>query len=260
MTSETEISTVPQSVDDFARRLADVHDRMRMAAEKVGRDSSEVRLLAVSKTVAEDRLRNAVAAGAHELGENKVQEAARKHQTLADLDIAWAIIGHLQTNKARTVAEIASEFQALDSTRVAEALDRRLQALGRGLAVYIQVNTSAEESKSGLIPEDVPGFLKQLRAYSSLQVQGFMTLAANTRDEQRVRSCFRMLRRIRDEARDSDPDLVGPGGLSMGMSGDFELAIEEGSTVVRVGQAIFGPRPAPHTSYWPAAFGGHRAD
>ncbi|WP_454295794.1 YggS family pyridoxal phosphate-dependent enzyme [Salana multivorans] len=241
------------SVEEFAQNLAQVRARIAAAAERAGRDADEVRLLPVSKTVPNDRVRLAVAAGCHELGENKVQEAARKHRELADLDVAWSVIGHLQTNKARDVAAFAAEFQALDSTRLAEALDRRLQAAGRSLDVYVQVNTSAEESKFGLEPAAVPAFLAQLPHYSALRVRGFMTLAVFSADETRVRECFRVLRRIRDEARDADPDLVGPGDLSMGMSGDYEIAVEEGATCVRVGQAIFGSRATPDSHYWPAA-------
>jgi pyridoxal phosphate enzyme (YggS family) len=193
-----------------------------------------------------------VAAGAHEFGENKVQEAKRKSEEMADLDVSWALIGHLQTNKAKDVVAFASEFHALDRIKLAETLDRRLQAVGRTLDVYVQVNTSEEESKYGLTPEAALPFLRELASFESLAVQGLMTLAMNTTDTERVRRCFRLLRTLRDRARDEDPDLVGPGGLSMGMSGDFLIAVEEGATVVRVGQAIFGPRPLPDSYYWPA--------
>src|SRR5699024_7460005 len=135
-------------------------------------------------------LREAVAAGCHRLGENKVQEAKRKWQALGDLDGSWALIGHLQTNKAKDVAAFAAEFQALDNLRQAEALDRRLQAAGTQLDVYVQVNTSAEESKYGLPPEELPEFLAALPTYSSLRVRGLMTLAVFSADADRVRECF----------------------------------------------------------------------
>jgi len=239
------------TVDDFTRNLAAVQSRITTAAQRVGRNPAEVRLLPVSKTVVEDRLRNAVAAGCHQLGENKVQEAKRKHDNLSDLDVAWSVIGHLQTNKARDVASFAAEFQALDSLRIAEALDRRLQAQGRALDVFVQVNTSAENSKYGLPPDELPAFLAQLPHYGALRVRGLMTLALFSRDLDRVRACFVRLRTLRDQARDQHPDLIGPGGLSMGMSGDFEVAIEEGATCVRVGQAIFGSRTLDERHYWP---------
>ncbi|WIY83386.1 YggS family pyridoxal phosphate-dependent enzyme [Propionimicrobium sp. PCR01-08-3] len=238
--------------EDFAAHLRAVREKIAAAAERAGRDPGEVRLLPVSKTVPEERIRNAVAAGCHQLGENKVQEAKRKSENLADLDIAWSVIGHLQTNKAKDVAVFASEFQALDSLHVAEALDRRLQAAGRSLDVLVQVNTSHEEQKYGLAPSDVPAFLKQLPAFETLHVKGFMTLALFTEDTGKVRACFKVLRGLRDQLRDTDPDLIGPGELSMGMSGDYEVAIEEGSTCVRVGQAIFGARNLPDSYYWPA--------
>lgn len=242
------------SVDEFARNIADVQANIARAAERVGRSPEEVRLLPVSKTVPEERVRLAVAAGCHELGENKVQEAKRKSENLADLGVAWSVIGHLQTNKARDVAAFASEFQALDSLRAAAALDRRLQAAGRSLDVYVQVNTSAEPQKYGLPPEEVEAFLRELPQYSSLRVRGLMTLAIFTSDIPRVRTCFTLLRSVRDRMRDIDPALVGDGGLSMGMSGDYEVAIEEGATCVRVGQAIFGKRQVPDSHYWPEAF------
>ncbi|MFT3971200.1 MAG: YggS family pyridoxal phosphate-dependent enzyme [Micropruina sp.] len=240
------------SVEDFRRNLAAVRAKVDAAAERAGRSPAEVRLLPVSKTVPEDRIRNAIAAGMHQLGENKVQEAKRKHANLIDEDVAWSVIGHLQTNKARDVAAFAAEFQALDSLRVAEALDRRLQAAGRSLDVFVQVNTSAEESKYGLPPEEVPAFLRQLPHYASLKVHGLMTLALFTSDMERVRACFVRLRDLRDRARDADPALIGSGELSMGMSGDYEVAIEEGATCVRVGQAIFGARVLHEDHYWPS--------
>lgn len=226
--------------EEFAARVAAVRARIDAAAARAGRDPGEERLLPVSKTVPSDRLRAAVATGMTLLGENKVQEAARKSQELVDLGVSWALIGHLQTNKARDVVAFATEFHALDSVRLAEALDRRLRAAGRGLDVFVQVNTSAEESKSGLPPEEVLGFLAELPRFETLRVRGLMTLAIRSDDAERVRACFRLLRALRDRARDQD--LIGPGELSMGMSGDYEMAIEEGATTVRVGQAIFGAR------------------
>jgi pyridoxal phosphate enzyme (YggS family) len=240
------------TVEEFRQHLADVHARIGAACTKAGRDAAGVRLLPVSKTVSEQRIRNAYAAGCRTLGENKVQEAHRKWQALSDLpDLRWTIIGHLQTNKAKQVAEFASQFQALDSLRVAEALDRRLQALGRSLDVLVQVNTSSEPSKFGLPPDDVEAFVRQLPAFSSLRVRGLMTLALFSDDASKVRPCFVRLRELRDRLRQSAPAGIEMDELSMGMSGDYELAIEEGSTIVRVGQAIFGARKTPDAAYWP---------
>ncbi|EJN84302.1 pyridoxal phosphate enzyme, YggS family [Actinomyces naeslundii str. Howell 279] len=241
--------TTAVTVEDFRRNLAAIRARIDAAAERAGRDAAEIRLLPVSKTVLEERLRTAFAAGIIQMGENKVQEAQRKSENLADLGISWSVIGHLQTNKAKNVAAFADEFQALDSLRLAEALDRRLQAAGRSLDVYVQVNSSGEPSKFGLEPDDVAAFLAALPAYSSLRVRGLMTLAAHTDDAARVRECFRIMRRLRDAALQAGT--IGDGLLSMGMSGDFEAAIEGGSTCVRVGQAIFGARATPDSHYWP---------
>lgn len=244
--------TTANTADEFREHLADVHARIAAACARVGRDPASVRLLPVSKTVPETRIRNAYAAGCRTLGENKVQEAYRKWQALSDLpDLRWAVIGHLQTNKAKLVAEFASEFQALDNLRIAEALDRRLQVEGRALEVLVQVNTSGEASKFGLPPDEVAAFVNKLTAYSALRVRGLMTLALFSEVPDKVRPCFVRLRELRDRMRQSAPDRMTFDDLSMGMSGDFELAIEEGSTTVRVGQAIFGARAVPDSVYWP---------
>ncbi|MBV7457241.1 YggS family pyridoxal phosphate-dependent enzyme [Acidovorax sp. sif1233] len=240
------------SVDDFRHNLAAVRARMDAACRRAGRDPAGVRLLPVSKTKPESSLRLAYAAGCRLLGENKVQEAFGKWEAMQDLaDLRWSVIGHLQTNKTRLVARFASEFQALDSLRVAEALERRLQAEGRALDVLVQVNTSGEASKYGLSPDDVPAFLRALPAFPALRVRGLMTLALFSPEAERVRQCFILLRTLRDRLRQSAPAHIALEELSMGMSGDFEIAIEEGATVVRVGQAIFGARPLPDSYYWP---------
>lgn len=245
-----------ESVEDFRRNLATVNQRIADAARRAGRAPDSVRLLPVSKTVDEARIRLAYQAGCRYLGENKLQEVSRKWEAMADLtDLRWSVIGHLQTNKAKLVARYAAEFQALDSLRVAEALDRRLQAEGRALDVYVQINTSGEASKYGLQPDEAAAFLRQMPAYSGLRVRGFMTLALFSAEAERVRQCFVLLRTLRDRLRQDAPAGVGLDELSMGMSGDYEIAIEEGATVVRVGQAIFGARNTPDSYYWPTEDG-----
>ncbi|QZN95577.1 YggS family pyridoxal phosphate-dependent enzyme [Symbiopectobacterium purcellii] len=240
------------SVEDFRHNLAAVQARIAAACQRVGRDPASVRLLPVSKTKPESNLRLAYAAGCRMLGENKVQEALGKWEAMQDLsDLQWSVIGHLQTNKARLVARFASEFQALDSLKLAEALDRRLQHEGRALDVFVQVNTSGEASKYGLAPENVPAFMHALPAFTALRVRGLMTLARFSSEAERVRECFVLLRTLRDRLRQRAPATIALDALSMGMSGDFEIAIEEGATVVRVGQAIFGARALPDSHYWP---------
>lgn len=242
------------TVEDFRRNLTAVQQRIADACLRVGRDPASVRLLPVSKTFDETYLRLAYAAGCRLLGENKVQEAQRKWEAMIDLrDLQWSVIGHLQTNKAKKVARFASEFQALDSLRVAEALDRRLQIEDRQLDVFVQVNTSGEVSKYGLAPEDVADFLQALPAFPALRVRGLMTLALFSANVARVRPCFVLLRELREQLRQQAPTGISLDELSMGMSGDFEIAIEEGATVVRVGQAIFGARAMPDSYYWPTA-------
>lgn len=240
------------SVEDLRRNLAAVQARIQAACARVGRDPASVQLLPVSKTVPEARIRMAYAAGCRLLGENKVQEAQHKAEALADLDdLHWAVIGHLQSNKAKYVARFASQFQALDSLHLAEVLDRRLQIEGRALDVLVQVNTSGEDSKFGLQPEAVADFMRALPAFSALRVRGLMTLAQLSSDPAQVRLCFVRLRQLRERLRQSVPDGIGLETLSMGMSGDYELAIEEGATIVRIGQAIFGARATPDSHYWP---------
>ena len=152
----------------------------------------------------------------------------------------WVLIGQLQTNKVKDVVRHASELQSLDRLALAEALDARLQREGRAMDVLVQVKTSDEATKSGLLPEDLPAFMRALNGMNSLRVQGLMTLAVNSDDEQAVRACFRSLRQWRDRLQQDGFESVSR--LSMGMSGDFELAIEEGATEVRVGSALFGGR------------------
>jgi len=245
----------PQGDLDIAAALARVRSAIATACSSCGRSPDTVRLLPVTKTVPAVRVREAVAAGLTEFGENKVQEARAKAEALADLPIVWSVIGHLQTNKAKYVARFASEFQALDSLHVAEALERRLAVERRQLDVLVQVNTSGEDSKFGLSPDDVSRFVRYLPAYSHLRIRGLMTLAIFSSDVVRVRRCFALLRNLRDQLRQSAPAGLAFDELSMGMSGDFTVAIEEGATVVRVGQAIFGPRPLPDSHYWPGAVG-----
>ncbi len=242
-----------QTQADFAANLASVRERIARAEQAAGRAPGSVRLLPVTKTVPSQRLRLAIAAGVDWLGENKVQEALQKSEELADLpQLKYSVIGHLQTNKSKYVARFAHEFQALDNLRQAEALQRRLELEDRTLDVFVQVNTSGEESKFGMPPEAAPGFVKQLPAFDRLHVKGLMTLAIFSTDHAAVRRCFQTLRAVRDTVRETDERITE---LSMGMSGDFELAIAEGATVVRVGQGIFGARALPDSHYWPGFAG-----
>jgi pyridoxal phosphate enzyme (YggS family) len=229
-------------LNPIAANLTAVKARVAAACERSGRDADSVRLLPVSKTRKVAEILRARSFGLNRFGENRAQELRDKAAELADTDIEWVAIGHLQLNKARIVAETAAEFQALDSLELAAALDRRLQALGRPLDVLIQVNSSAEPTKFGLPPSEVEGFAAALTPFTALRVRGLMTIAAHTSERERVAECFQLMRGVQDRLRQRALPEQSYDELSMGMSSDFETAIEHGATIVRIGEAIFGPR------------------
>jgi pyridoxal phosphate enzyme (YggS family) len=230
-------------IDSMATRLAIIRERMAAACMRAGRAHDEVVLLPVSKTFGPDAIRSAMELGLTRFGENKTQEIREKSQTLNDASLQWVMIGHLQTNKAKEAARFAHEVQSLDRLSLAQTLDQRLQLEGRAIDVLVQVKTSSEPSKFGIAPDELPGFLKQLASFDTLRVRGLMTLAVNTDDRQAVRQCFGTLRMWRDRLQAHGAAELTR--LSMGMSGDFEIAIEEGSTEIRIGSAIFGHRHYP---------------
>lgn len=235
-------------LETFSANVASVEHRVACACACSKRERSSVRILPITKTVPSHILRYAFAAGIRSFGENKIQEALAKSKDLHDLRIDWHIVGHLQTNKAKYLTRFAQTFHALDSIRVAEAIDRRLELEDRFLDIYVQINTSGEPSKFGLRPEELPFFVERLAKFRRLRPRGLMTLAVFDSDPRKVRPCFQLLRKLRDEI--TQPHWLS-NELCMGMSGDFELAIEEGADIVRIGQAIFGKRPTPDSHYWP---------
>lgn len=240
-------------MSDIAARLAEVRARIEAAARRAGRDPAGIALVAVSKSVEPARIREAFACGQRLFGENRVQELVAKVQELADLSapagsagaggqLEWHMIGHLQRNKVRHAVRHITMLHSLDSLPLAEEIDRQLQKLGRRLDVLVEVNTSGEPTKFGVAPEGAPALVKGAARFDTLRLVGLMTIGPNTTDTEAVRRSFRALRELRDRLRDEGlvvPEFVH---LSMGMSGDFEVAIEEGATLVRVGTAIFGPR------------------
>ncbi|WRS31149.1 YggS family pyridoxal phosphate-dependent enzyme [Actinomycetaceae bacterium MB13-C1-2] len=241
MADETGSNLLPVLSERFERVLSTIED----SAERAGRDSSEIVLLPVTKTVPTEVLRATYALGYHDFAENRVQEMKRKADALADLGPTWHLIGHLQTNKANQVARLAKEVQSVDSLRIAEALSRASfpKSTGRVLDVLLQVNTSGEEAKYGLSPAQVPEILDVVAGLPGLIVRGFMTMAPLTDDEAVIRRTFADLRELRDRlAPQYEGDGVELAELSMGMSGDYPIAVEEGATIVRVGSALFGPR------------------
>lgn len=225
----------------LAGQFAAVNEQVRLACERAGRDPQEVSILPVSKTFGHDVVRQAMALGQRRFAENRVQEMKEKALALNDSSIEWVIIGYLQTNKVKEVVRYASQLQSLDRLDLAQALDKRLQQAGRRLDVLVQVKSSSEESKTGLAPERVLPFLKAIRDYDTLNVQGFMTVAENTDEQERVRRCFERVRQLRDQCQEALGEALPV--LSMGMSADFALAIQEGSTQLRIGSALFGQRP-----------------
>jgi pyridoxal phosphate enzyme (YggS family) len=232
----------------IADNVAGIRERIARAAARVHRNPDSVTLMAVSKTVEPERIREAYAAGLRVFGENRVQEFEGKSAALSELkDAEWRLIGHLQSNKAKRAAELFHAVDSVDSLRLAERLNQAATEAGKKLAVLIEIKVAEEESKAG-IPLDSPELEKLLRAapqLESLQIRGLMTVPPFTGDAEGARPYFRLLRDLRDQITTRNLPRVQMDMLSMGMSHDFEVAIEEGSTCVRVGTAIFGARPEP---------------
>jgi len=216
--------------------------RMHDACVTSGRDPQSVRLLLATKTVSPAVLRDVHALGAHLFGENRVQEALPKYEALRDANAEWHFIGHLQTNKVKDALSFATCVQSVDRPSLITALQQEAAKRNIVLDVMVEVNTSGEGSKAGCDPHDVDSILAALSLTPNLYVTGFMTIGANTEDEPTVRACFALLRSIRDTAIASGRVPATAVELSMGMSGDLEWAIAEGSTMVRVGSAVFGDR------------------
>jgi hypothetical protein len=229
----------------FAERLASVRSRMEAAARRAGRDAAEVTLVGVTKRMPAERVLEAARAGIVCIGENYVQEAREKRAALEGREEArglrWHLIGPLQRNKAREAVALFDVVETVDRAALAQALERRAAAAERVLEVLLQVNVSGEPQKAGAAPEDVASLLAECARLSHLRVTGLMTVPELASDPETTRPAFARLRTLRDALR------AGPGGsglreLSMGMSADFEVAIEEGATLVRIGTALFGPR------------------
>jgi len=219
-----------------------VLDSIERAAQRAGRSRSVVKLVAVSKTIGEEPIRQAVAAGAIALGENKVQEASSKRPLLAELPVEWHLIGLLQKNKANRAAEIFDWIESLDDFELASRLDRACERLNKVMPVLIQVNVGQEASKSGLAEEEVVDFAGRISAFKHLEVRGLMAIPPYSEDAEESRPHFIRLREIAERIESQRLTGISMKELSMGMSHDFPVAIAEGATLVRVGTAIFGPR------------------
>jgi len=229
----------------IAENIAHVRKRIAAAARSANRNPDEITLMAVTKTFPPDRIREAYAAGLRVFGENRVQEFAAKATTLRDLhDVEWHLIGHLQTNKAAKAAELFDAVDSVDSVRMAEKLNAAAESSGKTLSVLIEINVGGERAKSGVAPdsEALEQILQGAPRLRNLKIRGLMTVPPFTEDPEGSRPYFRQLRQIRDSIAARKLPQVGMEVLSMGMSHDFEVAIEEGATCVRVGTAIFGER------------------
>jgi PLP dependent protein len=232
----------------IADNIAGVRERIFAAAGRAGRNPDSVALMAVSKTVEPDRIRQAYEAGIRVFGENRVQEFGDKATSLKELTEAeWHLIGHLQTNKGKKAVELFHAVDSVDSLRLAEKLHQAAQQAGKVLPVLIEINVGGEQSKSGVAADsqEFEELLWGMQQFDKLQVFGLMTIPPYTDDPEGARPYFRVLRELRDAIAARKLSGIRMDRLSMGMSHDFEVAIEEGSSCVRVGTAIFGERPKP---------------
>ena len=235
------MESAPPSID-VQTNLRTVLDSIELAAQKAGRSGSSVKLVAVSKTIGVEPIRQAVAAGVMALGENKVQEASSKRPLLSELSVEWHLIGSLQKNKANRAAEIFDWIESLDDLELAARLDHACERLSKRLPVLIQVNVGREASKSGITEEETTEFAGRVSAFKHLQVRGLMAIPPYSEAPEDSRPHFVRLRELAQRIESQRLTGVSMNELSMGMSHDFPVAIEEGATLVRVGTAIFGPR------------------
>ncbi len=224
--------------------LKSIRERIEAAAERSGRSKEKIRLVAVSKRKDIELIRQAIAAGQKAFGENYVQEAALKIEILNREydDLEWHFIGRLQRNKAKAAAGLFDCLETIDSLRLAEAVDRHSRAVERKLDVFVQVNIAREPQKAGLAPEELISFFHHVSSLQFINIKGLMTIPPYSADPEDSRKWFRGLRELQDKINEQVYGKEILTELSMGMSNDFEVAIEEGATVVRVGTAIFGPR------------------
>jgi len=227
-------------------RLADVRARIARAAGRAGRDPASIRLVAVSKTFPADYVRAAADAGQIDFGENKVQEALAKMDETADLPVQWHLVGHLQSNKARKAGARFDVVHSIDDAALIARLDEAAAAAGRRVEVLVQVDLAGETTKYGAGENELLSIFTAARTARAVQVSGLMLIPPAVEDPEQARPFFRRLRAVRDRLRDEGVEPAMLNELSMGMTHDFEVAIEEGATIVRIGTAIFGSRPVPN--------------
>lgn len=231
-----------QPMMDFQDHIARVRQRIAAASVRAGRRPEEVKLVAVSKTVPPERIRQAYEAGLRDFGENRVQEADAKRTALSDLTVTWHLVGHLQTNKAKLARELFHWVHSVDSQRLAHKLHQAAPCTGDRLPVLLEVNLGGEPTKSGVQEHELLPLAEEVGRFETLDLRGLMTLPPLFEDPQQARPFFRRLRELARGIESANLPNVSMRELSMGMSHDFEVAIEEGATIIRVGTAIFGPR------------------
>ncbi len=227
--------------ETLKHNIAAVQERIAEACQRVGRNPTEIKLVAVSKMVDVTRIETAYGLGLHDFGENWVQEAAAKIPQI-EAPATWHLIGHLQTNKAKRAVELFDVIQSVDSVRIAQAISTAAASAGKEMPVLLEVNVSGEPTKYGFSPEDISAAVDDIARLPAIRIQGLMTIAAIVGHPDEARPYFAKLRQLRDNLRSTYPNIDWQ-HLSMGMTDDFEVAIEEGATIVRIGRAIFGERP-----------------
>lgn len=228
------MSYIQQNMNQIKQKIKD-------ASVRSGRGKDEIAIVAVTKTVKEDKIREAVKFGITGIGENKVQEALGKYKVLGDI-VSWHMVGHLQTNKVKDAVKIFKMIHSVDSLKLAREISKRAGEIEKNIDILIEVNVSGEESKYGINPEEALGLLGDLSGLSNIKVLGLMTMAPFVDDPEAVRPVFRSLRELRDKIKETNIPNIEMKYLSMGMTQDFEVAVEEGANMVRIGTAIFGER------------------
>ena len=236
--------------NDIIENLKEVHKRIEAACLKYNRDPQTIKLLLATKTVSAENIKIALSTGESLIAENKIQELKEKHDSLKDLNVETHFIGHLQTNKIKDVIKYVSCIQSIDRIELAEKLDKRLQFENKTMDVLLQFNTSNEESKFGMSPDNAVSFAKAISNFETIKIKGLMTIGLFSSESEKVRKCFQLLKQIQNKISNLDLPNIEMNVLSMGMSNDLEVAIEEGSTMLRIGTAIFGKRKYPDSYYW----------
>jgi pyridoxal phosphate enzyme (YggS family) len=226
----------------IAENVRKIKERIDFACRKAGREPGSVMLIAVSKTFPADRVMEAVECGVTDFGENYIQELLGKRKAIGDIPLQWHFVGHLQTNKVKFIGDWIHLIHSVDSLSLAKEVDKRAGVAGRKIQILVEVNTTGEVSKFGKRPEETLEFVRQLAGLEHIEIVGLMTIGPFLPDPEGSRPMFKTLRSLNTQLANLNQRNVNPIHLSMGMSGDFEVAIEEGATMVRIGTAIFGRR------------------